>query len=116
MQEITSLQNSKVQHIRKLKDKAYRKECGQYFVEGENLVKDLPFDASVMEVFVLKSRIENYSYILSRYDDAICYAVDDKTMKAMSETVTPSGILVLVQYAEKELDLSGNIEIGRAHV
>lgn len=111
MQEITSLQNSKVQHIRKLKDKAYRKECGQYFVEGENLVKDLPFDAPVKEVFVLKSRIENYSYILSRYDDAICYAVDDKTMKAMSETVTPSGILVLVQYAEKELDLSGNIVI-----
>ena len=32
-------------------------------------------------------------------------------MKAMSETVTPSGILVLVQYAEKELDLSGNIVI-----
>lgn len=111
MQEITSLQNPKIQHVRKLKDKAYRKECMQYFVEGENLVKDLPKDLRVEEVFVLKSRTEEYGYILSRYPDGIIYAVDDKVMKAMSETVTPSGILLVVKAEKKAIDLSCDVVV-----
>lgn len=111
MQEITSLKNPKIQHVRKLKDRAYRRECGQFFVEGENLVKDLPDYVSVKELYVIKIRIGEYSYVLSRYDDSIVYAVDEKTMKAMSETVTPSGILAVVEARENALDLSGDLVV-----
>lgn len=111
MQEITSLQNPKIQHIRKLKDKSYRKECGQYFVEGENLIKDMPIEVPVKEIYVLKARVEEYGYIISRYDDGCVYCVDDKVMKAMSETVTPSGILALVDIIESKPDLSGNVVV-----
>lgn len=108
MQEITSLQNPRVQHIRKLKDKAYRRQSGQFVVEGENLVKDLPKTVSVKEVFVQKSKIEQYRYILTRYTDDIVFAVDDKVMKALSETVTPSGILLVLDIEKCELDSSKN--------
>lgn len=111
MQEITSLQNSKVQHIRKLKDKTYRRECGQYVVEGENLVKDLPEHLSVREVYVLKSKLSVFKYIIDRYADDKIFVVDEKVMKALSETVTPSGILVLLDMTQAELDLSRNIVV-----
>lgn len=111
MQEITSLQNVRVQHIRKLKDKVYRRECGQYVVEGENLVKDLPGFVSVREVYVLKSKLSAFEYILKRYPEDKVFVVDEKVMKALSETVTPSGILALLDIKQNELDLSGNIVV-----
>ncbi len=111
MNEITSLQNPKVQHVRKLKDSQYRKQCGQYIVEGYNLVKDLPSDLPVREVFATKNFAEDYNDILKRYPNDCVNLVDEKVMKAISETVTPSGILLVADYVEKTLDLSGNVVV-----
>lgn len=111
MQEITSLQNPRVQHIKKLKDKSYRRQYLQYVVEGENLVKDLPEFVLVKEVYVLKSRLDEYRYILKKYLEDKVFVVDEKVMKALSETVSPSGILVLLDMQTNPLDLSGNIVV-----
>jgi len=108
MQEITSVKNPKIQHIRKLKDRRYRRDCGQFLVEGENLIKDLPDAISVESIFALKDKADEFAYILDRYDCASVYLVDGKVMDAVCNTVHPSGIAAVVNYAPYEGAIDGN--------
>lgn len=111
MIKITSVKNQRVEFVKKLKDKRFRKEQGLLTVEGENLVKDLPSEIEVESVFVLEERLTDFEYILARYGEDKIIAVDCKVMKAVSETVTPSGILAVVRYAQGERNISGDAVI-----
>ncbi|MEG1608739.1 MAG: RNA methyltransferase [Clostridia bacterium] len=109
MEVVASITNSKVAFVKKLKDKNFRIEEGMFVVEGENIVKDLPTNYEVYQVFVLAKLRSKFQYILDRYDDNIVVEVIDKVMDAMSETVTPSGILAVVKIPTAQQILSGNI-------
>ena len=111
MIEITSVKNSKVQFVKKLQDKSFRKAEGLFVVEGENIVKDMPSSVEVESLFVVKDRLEEYEYIIKRYSEDKLIVVDDKVMKALSETVTPSGILAVVKINAQSADIVGNVVI-----
>ncbi|MDE6758827.1 MAG: RNA methyltransferase [Clostridia bacterium] len=108
MIEITSIKNPKIQFVRKLRDKSFRKEQGEFAVEGENIVKDMPSSIDVENIFVLKNKLVEFEYILKRYPQDKIITVDDKVMKALSETVTPSGILAVVKSPAASSDNIGN--------
>ncbi|MBD5085808.1 MAG: RNA methyltransferase [Clostridiales bacterium] len=111
MIEITSVKNSKVQFVKKLQDKSFRKREGLLVVEGENIVKDLPSSVEAENIFVVKDKVGEFDYILKRYAQDKIIAVDDKVMKSLSETVTPSGILAVVKANAQKKDIVGNVVI-----
>ncbi|MDE6188885.1 MAG: RNA methyltransferase [Clostridia bacterium] len=108
MIEITSVKNQRVGFVKKLKDKSFRREQGLIIVEGENLIKDLPSSVCVECLFVEKDKLKDYEYIVTRYGEDKLTIVDDKVMKALSETVTPSGILAVVKFERGEKKIDGN--------
>ena len=63
MQYITSKDNNRVKHISKLiKSAAYRKECGEYIVEGTRLCSDaLVSGANIVTAVFSQQAAEKYS-------------------------------------------------------
>ena len=66
MQVVTSVKNQKIQFVKKLHDKSFRKSEGLFIVEGENMIKDMPSNVFVQEIFVIDEKLADYSYILKR--------------------------------------------------
>ena len=61
---------SQVKHIRSLDDKKYRKQHGQFIVEGEKMVFELlDSDFEIIQLFVLKDWPGNES--LNRWNDLV---------------------------------------------
>lgn len=111
MIEITSVKNPKIQFVKKLQDKSFRKSEGLFVVEGENIIKDMPSNIEVENIFVLKDKVGDFDYILNRYSEEKIVVVDDKVMKSLSETVTPSGILAVVKAKQTKKEIMGNAVI-----
>ncbi len=110
-QLITSIKNPKAQHIKKLKDRGYRKRFNEFIVEGENFVKDIPKDVELTSMFVQEDKIKDFEYIIDRYDERKIFVVDEKVMSVMSDTVTPCGILATVNFKNPNDRLAGNVAV-----
>ena len=110
MKEIISTSNPLVKTIKSLKDKEARFALNEFIVEGENIVKDLPAFVKVDYVFVEDKKVSDFKYILDRYNDEIIYCVSSNVMKAISDTQTPPGILVVVQ-KPKMAESKGNVVV-----
>ena len=96
---ITSMTNSRVKNVIALIKKAKtRKEQGLFVVEGTRMVKEAPKDRSkdlyVSESFLMKE--ENRTFL--EKEVAVPFeAVKDEIFAKMSDTVTPQGILCVLQ-------------------
>ena len=108
---ITSIKNPKVQHVRRLKDKSYRRSSGEYVVEGENFLKDLPSGVEVTAFFIKNDKYEDFKYIVEKSKSDSIYLVDDKVMATMSDTVTPSGILATLKIDKVEESIKGSVVV-----
>ena len=108
---ITSIKNPKVQHVKKLKDKTYRRSSGEFVVEGENFLKDIPNTAIVTAFFIEKDKLGEFEYILNRHSCDKIYLVDSKVMAVMSDTVTPSGALATVKISRENSQSVGNVAV-----
>ena len=90
----------------RLKDKKARGETGLFIVEGEKFVNDIGSDFEITEFvfsecFLAKNDISRY---LSR---SACYSFSDSDFSRISDTVTPQGVLAVIE--QKEHDLNGVI-------
>lgn len=108
---ITSIGNAKIKHVKKLADKSYRRSQGEFVIEGENLLKDLPSDVWVVSLFIQKDKFEEYEYIVNRHISSKIYLVDDKVMRAISNTVTPCGALATVKIPQQKSLIDGNVAV-----
>ena len=108
---ITSIKNPKVQHVKKLKDKAYRRNSGEFVVEGENFLKDIPLDVTVTALFIEKDKYDELEYLINRHPCDKIYLVDNKVMAAMSDTVTPSGALATIKISQVEDAVESNVAV-----
>lgn len=97
VQQISSRQNSKIKHLRNLlKDKKVRTEFGVYVAEGVNLVKDIPFNVIVRELYIQESKYEKLKFLEEKFSTET-YVVKDEIFESISETVTPSGVIAVVE-------------------
>lgn len=111
---ITSKENDLVKHIRKLKEKKYRDEYGEFVVEGLKMVKEAIKELAQIENIVIceeylgDNEIEQeLVYELAKKN--VVY-VNDKIFKYISDVVTPQGILAVVKKNRKtEIDFKQNI-------
>ena len=106
MQVITSKDNEIVKNIKKLKEKKYRDQTGQYIIEGIKLVKEAIEEKANIQKIVLCEDCENdgtiekaLMYEIAKYD---CIYVSKKVFETITDVNTPQGILAIIK--RKALD------------
>lgn len=96
---ITSLNNDKVKHVRRLQaDRRYRAREGAFVVEGTRWLADaVQQQVTPLALFYTTEwRAQaGHAEILHQIDTAV-QAVSDEVMAAMSDTETPSGVLAIL--------------------
>lgn len=94
---ITSKQNQTVKRTALLKQKKYRKEFGEYIVEGEKMLKEaLALNQEVLRVFATEdydlSFLNDFDF---NFDNV--YVVNRAVFDYLTDEVTPQGILSVVK-------------------
>ena len=59
MQRISSKDNSLIKHIKKLKEKKYRQQYGEYVVEGLKLIKEAINENAKISKIIICEREDN---------------------------------------------------------
>lgn len=102
---ITSSSNNKIKQVIQLKKKAKaRVEAGLFLVEGIKMVEEA-IAFGIKEAFVAESKeaelMQNHDKLLKSVHYEV---VSDKLFQEMSDTVTPQGILAIVQMPQYSLE------------
>lgn len=100
---ITSASNPKIVAVAKLADKKYRRQSGQYVIEGVRLVSDaIRHGAMPSGVFVKES-------VASSFDYPNQTVVSDAVFDKLADTVNSQGVLAVVDIPNQPLTApSGN--------
>ena len=118
MQRISSKDNSLIKHIKKLKEKKYRQQYGEYVVEGLKLIKEaINENAKIRKIIICESEdntemIENHlRYEIARFD---CVLVPHNIFKTLSDVETPQGIMAIIEksHASKKIDFNTDIIVA----
>ena len=108
---ITSTQNSRIKNLRALyKDKNLRKTQGVFIAEGVNLVKDVSPCFIVRELYIKQSKYEQLEYIEKKFETE-AYVVKDGIFDAVSDTVSPSGVIAVIEKPVYEMEAKGETVI-----
>jgi TrmH family RNA methyltransferase len=108
MEKITSLENEKIKFLKKLGDKKFRDQSGQFLVENLIIIHDalqsgfLPTTLFVTEEF-LQSGEEKLNSIIKKFPDY--FIINEKVNKSFSSLATASGIAAIFNKPKKELNL-----------
>ena len=87
-----SERSSTVTEAVKLQRRAERSTAGRFLAEGPNLVEAAARHGAVERVFATETAAQRYGAILN---GLAVTAVTDRAMKALSETVTPAGLVAV---------------------
>ncbi len=103
---ITSIENPLIKETKKLKDKKYRNERGQFLVEGFRFVEEAIKSSFVVEaIFVDKaafSKLEQSAY-LELIVQVPIYILEERVLKQLSATEHTQGIVALVNMKKEAL-------------
>ena len=106
MQVITSKDNEMIKEIKKLKEKKYRDQMGEFIIEGIKLVKEaIEEKAKIKKIVVCEDCIndgtidQNLMYEIARFD---CIGVNEKVFKSLTDVTSPQGILAVIEKNQNE--------------
>ena len=98
---ITSKDNEFVKHVKKLKEKKYREEYGEFIVEGIKMIEEAISEEAVIKQIVIcddcktESAIPNeLMYEIAKYD---CIYVSEKVFYTMTDVTNPQGIMAIIE-------------------
>lgn len=115
MQIITSKDNENIKYIKKLKEKKYRDQSGEYIIEGIRLIEEAIQEDAVIKTIVIcdeclesNSINQNLLYEIAKYN---CIYVDKKIFLSLTDVVNPQGILAVVGKSnpDKKIDYTEDI-------
>jgi len=96
MQVINSQANEIVVKYKKLKDKKYRALSNKYLIEGLRFVTDaVNLNQNLDAIFVDIDKADKYKDLLDKVNCKIYY-LEQKVLKALSDTVNNQGIIAVV--------------------
>lgn len=87
----------------KLHRQVARRRTQRFLVEGAHLVEAAAGRGMIREVFVTEAAAQRYSALLDRQDAAI-NLVTERAAKALSDTVTPAGVVAVCEIPRLSLD------------
>ncbi len=96
MKMIASTSNAAYKSVKALKDKSARRDRGMMLVEGERAVADLPESCTVDTLVLAASQADKFGALAEAKRAREVLVVDDKIFGALSDTVTPSGVIAVV--------------------
>lgn len=100
---ITSTSNAKIKEVVQLQKKSrYRKEKSLYIVEGIKMFAEA--DKNYVEAVYVSEEFLSKEKNIKLLDGVDYEVVSDNVMKAMSDTVTPQGILCIMRRFNYSLD------------
>lgn len=98
---IESVSNKNAQLIRRLSNRNGRVAEGLFVVEGINIIKDIPPSIKLHSLYIAQSKAEKYRKDTEKFACPVT-VLSDRVFKAVSDTVTPSGILALAPLPKAE--------------
>ncbi|MBQ7653210.1 MAG: RNA methyltransferase [Clostridia bacterium] len=117
---IESNANPKVKYLRSLYSKKGRREAKRFIVEGVNSVKDIPDNVKVEYIFANPDNEGKALSIAERFSAEVV-VLKDELFARVGDTVTPSGLIAVVEYPEysikdfsKVLIMDGISDAGNA--
>ena len=112
---ITSKDNELIKHIRKLKEKKYRDEFGEFVVEGAKMIEEaIHENAKIKHIIVCddckteNSMTQEQLYDIAKFD---CIYVSEKIFSLVTDVVAPQGILAVIEKpmkSENKIDYKAN--------
>jgi RNA methyltransferase, TrmH family len=87
----------------KLHRQVARRRAQRFLVEGAHLVEAASERGLVREVFVTEAAAQRYTALLDRQDAAVSL-VTERAAKALSDTVTPAGVVAVCEAPRLALD------------
>ena len=114
MQRITSKDNSVIKHIKRLKEKKYRNEYGEFIIEGLKLIKEAIQESADIKYIVVCDGCDNSEMIEShlKYEMAridFIY-VPQNIFKMISDVENPQGVLAVIgKKNNKEINTSEDL-------
>ena len=106
---ITSKDNEIVKHIRKLRDKKFRDEAGEFIVEGIKMIEEAVREKAKIKMVVVCEELNQgpiQKEILYKIAKEKIVYVSDKVFKVLTDVTTPQGILAVVN---NEIDFSKDL-------
>ena len=108
MQVITSKDNEIIKNIKKLKEKKYRDQTGEYIIEGIKLIEEaVKESAKINTVVVCEDCVKNEEidskllYEVAKYN---CIYVSERIFSLLTDVKNPQGILAVIEKeAQSEL-------------
>ncbi|MDP2683684.1 MAG: RNA methyltransferase [bacterium] len=112
--KITSIDNEKIKHLRKLNQVKYRKEFGQFFVENVVIIRDALLGGyKYQQLFVTPEFVDKnnglYKEIVGQAGEKEIYIIDEKINKSFSNLDTAPGICAVYSVDEKKFSMSDQI-------
>lgn len=102
MDFIESKDNKLIKEIKKLKEKRYREEKGQFLIEGFRFVSEaLSSDFEVPYVFISTNahdKLVSYAIDKNIRQNTKIISVSENVLKSICDTLTPQGIAAVVNY------------------
>lgn len=97
---ITSKDNEFVKHIKKLKEKKYREEYGEFIVEGIKMIEEAILEEAKIKNIIICEDCKNNGgipkdvlYEIAKYD---CIYVNEKVFSQITDVSNPQGILAVI--------------------
>ena len=91
---ITSKENKLIKHIKSLTQKKNRDKNNEYIIEGIKLVQEAINEKQDIKKIIICKELLNIKVNTKDYD---IEEVDKKTFVAISDTITPQGILAIIK-------------------
>ena len=109
---ITSKDNETIKYIRKLKEKKYRDEFGEFIIEGSKIIEEALNEKENIKIIVIcdncANQIEIEQTLMYEIAKQKCIYVDEKVFLTISDVQNPQGILAVV--AKKNIEEKINFE------
>jgi TrmH family RNA methyltransferase len=87
----------------KLHRQVARRRAQRFLVEGANLVEAASDRGLIREIFVTEAAAQRFAALLAGRD-ATVHLVTERAAKALSDTVTPTGLVAVCEMPESALD------------
>jgi TrmH family RNA methyltransferase len=97
MPEVLTERSTRVVAAVKLHRLVGRRRAGRFLAEGANLVEAASVRGLVRDVFVTEVASQRYSSLLASLRSAQVHLVSERAAKALSDTVTPTGLVAVCE-------------------
>lgn len=107
---ITSKDNDFIKHLKKLKDKKYREEYGEFIVEGIKMIQEAIDEKAIIKDIIVCDDCKNQEYFSKEFLYEIakynCIYVTEKVFLQITDVTNPQGILAVIDKKKIDFDIN----------